>query len=177
MAEEKAFENRRGLTEDILALKEDYPFMSKDMPLDGSSYFYFAVVKADQFLRERYRIEFVLKALRCSKRVIGTHLGSRSKYKKSSNFFFKKNIVAVEDIKKLEDLIIYEPNELESFLPVDVDTLEITDFVKTMRKLEDFVKLETAFEEENQVKTALKNCKKISKFNFFFSFNCKEKNS
>lgn len=60
--------------------------------------------------------------------------------------------------------IIYEPNELEDFLPVDNDTFLVKEYVKKMRKIKDFVKLEKEYSEkknEEQIEKIIKRCIKF----------------
>lgn len=157
------------MTQDLLKIREDYPFLSKDIPFDGSSYFYFNIINAPDFLKQRYGILKILKACRCSKRAI-KH-GDRNKYSRSGKincfsfyFFFGFFLIWLVSLSQVLDQmdIIYEPTDLEEFLPIDNDTFLVKEYVKKMRKLEDFLGVEKKCddqEEEETINKMVRRCK------------------
>ena len=60
---------RKETFKEMMKIREDFPFMSKGVPMDGSSFYYYALVKAPEDLKSRYGVEFVVKPVKCSRRL------------------------------------------------------------------------------------------------------------
>lgn len=67
--------------------------------------------------------------------------------------------------------VIYEKSELEDFLPIDVDTLELSDYAKNMKTLADFVRIDEGLDQRmKDGQSAQEIAKKSKFFNNFLQF-------
>ena len=65
----------------MIKTRDNFPFMSKGVPMDGSSYYFYAMINAPFELRQRYGIEYVIKPAKCSRR-----LASKMQFNRGDKF-------------------------------------------------------------------------------------------